>query len=42
MACGGECRIEKKSVQIEGFFSKGKSLQVSGCWFQVFSGFVRV
>ena len=41
MGCGGECRIEKKVFKLNGFF-KGNNLQVSGCWFRVFSGFVRV
>ena len=41
MGCGGECRIEKKVFELR-VFSKGNSLQVSGCWFRVFLGFVRV
>ena len=51
VACGGECRIEKKSVQIEGFLVKERVFKFRGVGFRFFRvllgfrvclGFVRV
>ena len=38
---GGSVGLRKKVIKLR-VFSKGNSLQVAGCWFRVFLGFVRV